>query len=165
MKSREVLIDIPERELEIIMSLNQKNVRYLIVGGYAMLFHGNGDRWVNDLDIWIDNEKENAHRCFEALQAVMSGSLQFTPECLSVRGRKIDLRGACYDAEVLTSIEGVEFNESFMRRGTFVQNGVLICFIGALDLLRVKKKAYDSYSDRVEKEGRDIAFLESITNT
>lgn len=164
MKSREVFIDIPEREVEIIASLNRNNVRYLIIGGYAMLFHGDGDRQVNDLDIWIDNEKENAYRCFEALQAVMPGSLQFTPECLSVRGRKINLKGNRYDAEVFTSMEGAEFDKSFARRGTFVQNGELICFIGALDLLRVKKKAYDSYRERVEKEGRDIAFLESIIN-
>jgi hypothetical protein len=164
MEDYERFIDIPERELNIIASLNEHNVRYLIVGGYAMLFHGDEDRPVNDLDIWIDNEMGNADRCYEALQAIMQGSMNFGPECLSAKGRKIDLRGNFYDVEIFTSMGRAEFDESFARRGTYVQEGGLLCFIGAMDLLRVKRDAYDSYRERMEKEGKDIAFLKSIVH-
>ena len=46
MKTRDLSIDIAERELTVIVSLNKHAVRYLIVGGYAMLFHGDEDRLV-----------------------------------------------------------------------------------------------------------------------
>jgi len=156
---------VPDRELSIVASFNRYHVRYLIVGGYAMLFHGNEDRTVDDLDIWIDNRKENAQRCFSALQTIMPDSLCFTPEKLSVKGRKVDLRRNYYDVEIFTSMEGSDFDESYLRRGTFMQDGELLNFIGALDLLCIKKKAYNSCCERMEKEGRDLAFLEKFVDT
>ena len=162
MKNRDISTDIAEREFTVIVSLNKHAVRYLIVGGYAMLFHGDEDRVVNDVDIWIDNESENAYRCFKALQAIMPGSLRFEPHSLSEKGRKINLRGNYYDVEIFTSMEGTEFEQCFSRHETLIQGGESLYFIGARDLLQIKKTAYASCLERIEKEGRDIAFLEAI---
>lgn len=129
-----------------------------------MLFHGNEDRQVNDLDIWIDNERQNAQKCYEAPHKVMPGSLHFVPDSLSVRRRKIDLREARYDIDLFTSMEGIEFEGAFSRRGKQTQDGKLLYFIGVQDLLRIKKNAYDSCRERRDKEAKDIVFLESIIN-
>jgi len=127
-----------------------------------MLFHGDGDRPVNDVDIWIDNEIENANRCFNALQTIMPGSLRFEPHCLSEKDRRIDLRRNRYDVEIFTSIEGAEFDQCFSRYETLILGGESLYFIGARDLLQIKKSVYARCSERIKKEGRDIAFLEAI---
>lgn len=162
MENRDISIDIDKRELDIISSLNRHDVRYLIVGGHAMKFHGDENRLVNDLDIWIDNEGKNASKCFEALQVLMPNPMSFTHEWLLDKGRKIDLRGSHYDVEIFTSMEGAVFDESFSRRCIFDQDGEPVSFVGVQDLLKIKKNAYAACRERREKEGKDIEFLESI---
>ena len=44
---------------EFIKLLSKNKVKYLIVGGYAVAFHGH-PRYTKDLDIWILMEKTNA---------------------------------------------------------------------------------------------------------
>ncbi len=51
---------------EFIQSLNDNQVHYLVVGGYAVAFHGY-PRYTKDLDIWIELSNENAARVVKAL--------------------------------------------------------------------------------------------------
>ena len=59
---------------EFIALLNKNNVRYLIVGGYAVAFHGH-PRYTKDLDIWIDPAVENIEKLLETLKQFGFGSL------------------------------------------------------------------------------------------
>ena len=52
---------------EFIQSLNDNLVRYLIVGGYAVAFHGH-PRYTKDIDIWIDMTPENAENIVRSLE-------------------------------------------------------------------------------------------------
>jgi hypothetical protein len=162
MEDNERFIDIPDRELSIIASLNKYSVRYLIVGGYAMLFHGYEDRAVNDLDIWIDRQELNAHKCFDSLNAVMPDSLNFQPIFLSVKGSRINLRDSRYDVDIFISMDGAEFDVAFSRCGKYTQNGELLYFVGTRDLLAIKREAHKSSRERMEKEGKDIVYLERL---
>ena len=51
---------------EFIALLNGHNVRYLIVGGYAVAFHGH-PRYTKDLDVWISPDTENLAKFLKAL--------------------------------------------------------------------------------------------------
>lgn len=51
---------------EFAASLNARDVRYLIVGGYAVAFHGH-PRYTKDLDVWIDRSPSNVERLLVAL--------------------------------------------------------------------------------------------------
>ena len=51
---------------EFIESLNANHVRYLVVGGYAVAFHGH-PRYTKDIDIWIERSPENAAQVVRAL--------------------------------------------------------------------------------------------------
>jgi hypothetical protein len=42
---------------EFIALLSENNVRYLVVGGYAVAFHGH-PRYTKDLDVWIEASSE-----------------------------------------------------------------------------------------------------------
>ena len=59
---------------EFIQSLNDNQVRYLVVGGYAVAFHGH-PRYTKDMDIWIEMGPENAARLIKALEQFGFGSL------------------------------------------------------------------------------------------
>ena len=51
---------------DFIQALNNNGVKYLIVGGYAVSFHGH-PRYTKDLDIWVGAERDNAKRLMKAL--------------------------------------------------------------------------------------------------
>ncbi|CAN5517487.1 hypothetical protein BH10BAC3_BH10BAC3_18250 [soil metagenome] len=52
---------------EFIAALNKCRVRYLLVGGYAVIFHGHS-RTTGDMDIWVDSTKENYQLLKEAFE-------------------------------------------------------------------------------------------------
>ena len=60
-------IQFPTEFSELLKLLNQQEVRYLVVGGYAVTYHGY-PRTTGDLDIWIEQTDENARRLVEALR-------------------------------------------------------------------------------------------------
>lgn len=62
---------------EFIQSLNDNNVRYLLVGGYAVALHGH-PRYTKDIDIWIELHAENAARLVVALTQFGFGALGLT---------------------------------------------------------------------------------------
>ena len=59
---------------EFIELLNGHNVRYMVVGGYAVAFHGY-PRYTKDLDVWIERSPENADNVIKALEEFGFGSL------------------------------------------------------------------------------------------
>ncbi len=59
---------------EFAASLNEHEVRYLVVGGYAVAFHGH-PRYTKDLDVWIEREPENVGRLLTALGHFGFGSV------------------------------------------------------------------------------------------
>ena len=71
---------------EFIKSLNDKNVRYLIVGGYAVAFHGH-PRYTKDLDVWIEMKEDNAENIIEALAQFGFASLELEKKDFLVPGQ------------------------------------------------------------------------------
>jgi hypothetical protein len=58
---------------EFIESLNANQVRYLIIGGYAVALHGH-PRYTKDLDVWVERSRENAQALLQALAQFGMGS-------------------------------------------------------------------------------------------
>jgi len=61
---------------EFIAALNENNIRYLVVGGYAVGFHGY-PRYTKDLDVWIETSTENAQNLVKALNQFGFGAVGF----------------------------------------------------------------------------------------
>jgi hypothetical protein len=51
---------------EFIELLNANNVRYLVVGGYAVALHGH-PRYTKDIELWIESTSENATKIIKVL--------------------------------------------------------------------------------------------------
>lgn len=151
---------IDNREFEVIRALNRTSTRYLVIGGYAVLYYGCVNRQVNDLDIWIDNSQENARRVIEALQGTLSNDLGFSVEHLVKPKVKIDLSGARFMVELFTTVSGVSFEDTYSRKNTTSQDGEQIDIVSIDDLLTIKRQAVEESESRLQKELKDIGFLE-----
>ncbi len=123
---------------EFVELLNKNDVLYLIVGGYAVGIHGH-PRYTGDLDIWLLPEKENAKRVMNVINKFGFGSLNIKEEDFLKEGWIIQLGYPPLRIDLLTSIDGVEFEECFVNKKLVELDGLSINFIGYQDLIKNKK--------------------------
>jgi predicted nucleotidyltransferase len=123
---------------EFIALLNSNAVKFLIVGGHAVTFHG-CPRFTADLDVWVATDANNAVRVNEVLKEFGFGNL-FDVHDFSKPGYAIQLGRPPYRIDILTSIQGVDFALAYARRKILKADGLELPFIG-LDELLVNKRA------------------------
>ncbi len=125
---------------EFIESLNKNKVRYLVIGGYAVAFHGH-PRYTKDIDIWIGMDRENAANIVKALAEFGFASLELKEEDFTTPDQIIQLGYLPERIDILTTPPGVNFEECYARRVETKMDGVLVNFIDVEDLKRNKKAA------------------------
>jgi hypothetical protein len=135
---------------EFIALLNEHEVRYLIVGGYAVAVHGH-PRYTKDLDVWILTETGNADRLLSALEEFGFGSLGLTRGDFVTRDQVIQLGYPPNRIDILTSLEGVSFEDCYDSRAVVELEGLLVPFI-SLDDLRKNKRALGRHQDLADLE-------------
>lgn len=136
---------------EFIGSLTGKGVRYLLVGGYAVGFHGR-PRYTKDMDVWIGRDEGNAARMVEALEDFGFGSLGLKADDFLAPDRIIQLGYAPNRIDILTTLPGVEFDACYESRVETKLGGELtVNFIGLEDLKR-NKRASGRYQDLADLE-------------
>jgi len=133
--------------------LNSKGVKYLVVGGYAVAFHGH-PRATGDLDVWISAAPENLVRVREALE-----DFGFSPELvaaapLELPGQVIRIGRPPLRIELLTGVSGVEFDACHQRRQIHIAGEVEVAMISLADLLANK---------RATGRAKDIADIEELS--
>jgi hypothetical protein len=133
---------------EFIASFNAHDVRYLIVGGYALAAHGL-PRATGDLDAWIWVDAANAEKVMAALEAFGFGGLGLTAEDFRASDRVVQLGYPPYRIDILTAIDGVQFSEAWPRRLTVKAGSVAMPVIGRKDLV-ANKVAADRPQDRAD---------------
>ena len=135
---------------EFIKSLNNNNVKYLIVGGYAVALHGH-PRYTNDIDIWIELSQTNAKNLVKALDQFGFDSLKLKEEDFLEPERVIQLGYPPRRIDILTSIKGVDFNECFKSRIEVKIEDISVNFID-LENLKKNKKATGRFQDLADLE-------------
>ncbi|MDA3832154.1 MAG: hypothetical protein PF495_02035 [Spirochaetales bacterium] len=137
---------------EFIALLNNNDVRYLVVGGYAVALHGH-PRYTKDIDIWIELTPENADRVVQALEQFGFGSLGLRPADFLEPSQVIQLGYPPRRIDLLTSLKGVDFNSCYQDRTSIDIEGVNIDFI---DLANLKK------NKQATGRHQDLADLENL---
>ncbi|MCK9554528.1 nucleotidyltransferase [bacterium] len=132
------MIQLPQDFKELLQLLNSKKIEYLVIGGYAVAFYGH-PRATGDLDIWVALSKDNAHKIVEALKEFGFDTPNLKDEIFLEKGKNIRMGNEPLRIEILTSIDGVEFNECFKNRKKVTINDVEINFISLQDLKKNKK--------------------------
>jgi hypothetical protein len=135
---------------EFVESFNAHEVRYLIVGGYALAAHGL-PRATGDLDAWVWVGGDNAERVLAALTAFGFGALGLQTTDFDRADSVVQLGYPPYRIDILTSIDGVEFDEAWSRRLSIDADGLSLHVIGLDDLIR-NKVAVDRPQDRADVE-------------
>lgn len=123
---------------EFLRSLNEAGVEYLLIGGFAVGYHGY-PRATSDLDVWIAIHPDNARRVVQALRAFGFGTPALE-ESLFLREKLVFRMGvAPIRIEICTQIDGVSFRDCFSRRVTGDLDGVQVPIISLPDLLANKR--------------------------
>lgn len=122
---------------EFIALLNENNVRYLVVGGYAVGFHGY-PRYTKDLDVWIEVSRDNAGKILKALHEFGFGSLGLTEEGFLKEGQFTQLGCPPHRIDIITSCEGVNFAECYASKNVIEVDGLQIDFIDLENLAKNK---------------------------
>ena len=125
---------------EFIESLNKNRVRYLIVGGYAVAFHGY-PRYTKDMDIWIWLDPENADRLVKALDDFGFASLGLQKDDFLTPGEVIQLGYPPNRIDLITSLEGVNFENCYASKLEISMDDVPVNFIDLKNLRKNKKAA------------------------
>ena len=125
---------------EFIKSLNDNNVRYLVVGGYAVALHGY-PRYTKDMGVWVEMTPENAARIVKALDQFGFGSLSLKAADFMVSDQIIQLGYPPRRIDILTTLPGVEFSACYPSHTTVDMDGVSVNFIDLENLKRNKQAA------------------------
>jgi len=122
---------------EFLECLAGHEVRFLVVGGYAVAAHGH-PRYTGDLDLWVWTSAENAESLLRALDEFGFGSVGLVADDFTEPDRVVQLGYPPVRIDLLTSIDGVEFEACFARRVEIVVDGLPVPFIALEDLRRNK---------------------------
>ncbi len=133
-------IQLPRDFKEFLKLLIENKVKYLVIGGYAVGFHGY-PRTTGDLDIWVKRDRENAQRLLNAITDFGFKSPLLNLDLLQSEGKIIRMGIPPVRIEVLNEISGVEFEDCLSRRIKVDLDGLLVNFIGMEDLKKNKKAA------------------------
>jgi predicted nucleotidyltransferase len=138
--------------VDFVSLLNNHKVDYMIVGGYAMAFHGR-PRYTGDLDIWIDISESNALKMISVLSDFGFSSLLFGKEDFLKKNIINQIGYPPLRIDILTSIDGVDFKEAAIHKKTIEVDNLEIPFIGLNQLIENK---------RASNRAQDIADIESL---
>ena len=139
---------------DILRAFCDEKVEFLVVGGYAMAFHG-FVRATGDIDLWIRTSDENAQRVWRALQTFGAPLFDLTVADLQTPGIVFQLGIVPTRIDVLTQISAVEFEDAWQARQTVEIERLQIPVIGKPQLLINKKSAGRP------KDNADVLWLES----
>ncbi len=125
---------------EFIQSLNANGVRYLVIGGYAVAFHGH-PRYTKDMDVWIAMDAENAANMVKALDQFGFASLGLKAADFLTSDQIIQLGYPPNRIDVITTATGVDFETCYAAQVQSEVDGVLVNFIDLENLKRNKMSA------------------------
>ena len=137
---------------ELLALLNVHNVEYVIVGGYALAFHG-VPRYTGDLDILVKPVPANARQILAALEEFGFGLMGLTAEDFILPDRVVQLGVPPVRVDFITSLTGVPWLEAFAGRVAGRYGDVPVYFIGRDQFIANK---------RATGRKRDLADLEAL---
>ena len=123
---------------EMLSLLEKHKVRYLVVGGYAVMKYTE-PRFTKDLDLWISTDEENAKAVFAALKEFGAPLRDLAPVDFMQGGYFYQMGNPPFRLDVMMSIPGLAFETAWANREEVQVEGSVIPFISKTDLIRAKE--------------------------
>jgi hypothetical protein len=122
---------------EFLRSFVAHDVRFMVVGGYALAAHGH-PRYTKDLDVWVWTDPANAERIVMALEEFGFGGLGLTPTDFQEPDVVVQLGREPQRIDILTFATGLVFDEAYAHRVLIQVGGTTVPFLSVDDLRRNK---------------------------
>jgi len=146
---------IPSGQFEFLRSLIKKEVRFVVIGGYALRFFG-CERPTRDLDILIDNGLRNVKKLRPIVVDYLGYEPKFTLEDFLKPRQQLKIPDGLID--ILTSVDSLNFDLAYEAREQQMEDGTVIPIVSKKDLIFIKESAATDPKRR-EKELKDIEYL------
>ena len=137
---------------EFLALLNEHEVKFIIVGGYALAFHG-APRFTGDIDVFVKPDQENAKRILNVLADFGFSSPDITIDDFQNRDNVIQLGLPPVRIDLITSISGVTWKEADASKEPGFFGDVSVSYIGKEQFIINK---------RATGRRKDLADLESL---
>jgi len=135
-----------ERERrEFIELLNARDVRYVIVGAFALAHHGR-PRYTGDIDFFVEASPENAERLNQVLEQFGFANVGVVEEDFTAADQVVQLGVEPHRMDLMTSISGVAFEEAWNTREYGNLDGLQVPYI-CKELLKRNKAAVGRKQD------------------
>lgn len=125
---------------DLLRSLHECEVRYLVAGGYAVIHHSQ-PRYTKDIDIWLEPSAENARKLMRAFLQFGIPMIGVTEADFAQPGTQFNLGVPPCAVDLLTTIPGLEFKAAWANRVISDEDDFPIYYLGKADLIKAKKKA------------------------
>jgi hypothetical protein len=123
---------------ELLELFNAHNVQYLIVGGYALAYHG-APRYTGDIDIFVKSDSQNAALILKALDDFGFGKVGLKVEDFTNKDNIVQLGYPPVRIDIITSISGVSWGDACKSRERGYYGDVPVYYIGRDQYIRNKK--------------------------
>ena len=140
---------------ELLVLLNSHHVEYLLVGAYALAFHG-APRFTGDLDVFVKPDPANSARVMASLRDFGFGSVGLSAQDFEKPNQVIQLGVPPVRIDLITTISGVSWEDAVAEGVAAELDGVPVRFIGRAHLVANK---------RASGRKKDIADLEALGET
>lgn len=124
--------------LDLLRAFTAHNVRFLLVGAYALAVHGR-PRATGDLDVWIDATPDNEPRVFAGLAEFGAPMTDLSPGDFSRPGIVYQMGLPPHRIDVLTQLSGLTFEEAWPGRVRAPFGEIEVDYIGRDAFIRNKR--------------------------
>ena len=137
---------------ELLELFNGHKVKYIIVGAYALAYHG-APRFTGDIDILVHPSHNNAQKILSVLSDFGFGSLNLTIEDFKNPNTVVQLGVPPVRIDIITSITGVDWEEAEKGKIEGLYGDVSVYFLGREQYITNK---------RAIGRKKDLADIESL---
>ncbi|MBI5757027.1 MAG: hypothetical protein HZA46_00755 [Planctomycetales bacterium] len=125
---------------ELLKAFNDCRVRYLLIGGYAVM-HYLEPRYTKDLDLWVSTDRKNALAVFRALRLFGAPLAGLTERDFETKGYFYQMGIPPVRVDVMMSAKGMTFETAWKNRNRVEFDGLRISIISRRDLIKLKRAA------------------------
>ena len=149
---------------ELLKAFAKEKVEYLIIGGYAVAKHAE-PRYTKDLDIWINNSKENAERVYHALKYFGAPLGRVTSEDFTINSLVFQMGIEPSRIDILMGVKNLVFDDCWKRKDIAMIDDIETYFIGINDLI-LNKRSVGRPQDLMDVKNLELKIkeIETIEN-
>lgn len=135
---------------DMLRVLLGNDVRFMVVGAYAMAVHGY-PRATGDIDIWVETNIENSKKIYACMKQFGAPLSDISEQTFTEKGIVFQIGMAPRRIDIITRIDGVDFSEAYTAKKVIEVEGLRIPFLSKEDLIK-NKLATGREKDRLDAQ-------------